>query len=347
LSRGVNPKAAVSVGQDKTVRQRVEADGADGRVMVSNQRGDASAPRTEPDQPTPTSRANQTVTDPDEDGVRPEPERQLAAHGQYRELTQRDYGTAPDQWAEAVPELRGSWEKIREKYHYEERDEPTPPPRDGSWHGQGGRRLDAAQNEEVDRGYAVIREVGRRAIIPGILSVEAEDITRCLAGLDKCFKGEDRLKEKVADLLEPSSELSAAEALGAVSDVVRFTCLYPESRYTQGVIADVERIKVRGFELDQLKNTWTSDQYKGINTQWLEPESGVRFEVQFHTHASLEAKELSHKAYERIRSITSPSPQTDQEAAELEGFQSSVNAMVPIPADVSVIEDYRREQRNG
>lgn len=69
--------------------------------------------------------------------------------------------------------------------------------------------------------------------------------------------------------------------------------------------------------------------------------------MQFHTQASFEAKELSHKAYERIRGITDPSPETDREAAELEGFQSSVNAMIPIPPDVSVIEDYRREKRDG
>ena len=37
--------------------------------------------------------------------------------------------------------------------------------------------------------------------------------------------------------------------------------------------------------------------------------SGVRFEVQFHTQASLEAKELTHEAYERIRTITESSRQ--------------------------------------
>lgn len=343
----MNPTASVSVGQDKTVRQRVEAGGADGRVTVNNQRGDANAPRTEPDQPTPTSRANQTVTDPDEDGVRPEPERQLAAHGEYRALTQRDYGTAPDQWAEAVPELRGAWEKIREKYQDEERDEPAPPPRDGSWHGKGGRRLDAAQNEEVDRGYAVIREVGRRAIIPGILAVEAEDPTRCLAGLDKCFKGEDRLKEKVADEIRSAPGMTPSQALAAIPDAVRFTYVYSETTYTSGTRNDVQRLEARGFVQLERRNTWTSDQYKGINTRWREPESGVIFEVQFHTQASLEAKELTHKAYERIRSMTGETPEADRETVELKEFQRSVNARIPIPPGVTDYEDYRPERPNG
>ena len=108
--------------------------------------------------------------------------------------------------------------------------------------------------------------------------------------------------------------------------------------------ADLTRLRAAGFELAKpLKNSWPSDQYKGINAQWVDPESGVRFEVQFHTKASLEAKELTHTAYEHIRNITEPSPETDREAAELEDFQSLVNAKVPIPPDVSVIQDYRRE----
>jgi hypothetical protein len=122
---------------------------------------------------------------------------------------------------------------------------------------------------------------------------------------------------------------------------------YHENRYIPGVLADVERLKSQGLVLDRLKNTWGSEQYKGINTQWLEPNSGVRFEVQFHTQASLEAKELTHEAYERIRSITERTPETEREAEELEAFQSRANAQVPIPPDVSVIEDYRREKRDG
>jgi hypothetical protein len=270
----------------------------------------------------------------------------------YRALVDHAYGTArgptaQDAWAEAVPELRVSWEILKEKYGHEERAEPAPQADGGSWRGKGGRALDAARNAEIDLGYARIREVGENVIVPAILRIAAEDPTRTLAGFDRRIKGEDRLKEKVSDLLEPPSKLAAGEALCAIVDVVRFTFVYHENRYAQGVLADVERLKSHGFELDRLKNTWTSEQYKGINTQWLEPRSGVRFEVQFHTQASLEAKELTHEAYERIRSITERTPETEREAEELEAFQSKANAQVPIPPDVRVIEDYRREKRDG
>ena len=35
----------------------------------------------------------------------------------------------------------------------------------------------------------------------------------------------------------------------------------------------------------KLKNLWAKEQYKGINSQWRRPETGLRFEVQFHTPA--------------------------------------------------------------
>src|ERR1700722_8437466 len=278
--------------------------------------------------------------------------RRVAEQRMYRALVDHAYAmargpTAQDGWVEAVPKLLASWRILKEKYGYEERPEPAPQADGGSSRGKGGRRLDAASNAEVDLGYARIREVGENVIAPAILRVAAEDPTRTLAGFDRRIKGEDRLKEKVAALLEPPSRLGAGEALSAIVDVVRFTYTYHETGYTQGVAADVERLKSQGFELDRLKNTWPGQQYKGINTQWLEPRSGVRFEVQFHTQASLEAKELTHEAYEHIRTTTEATPETERETEELESFQSRVNDKVPIPPGVSVIEDYRREKRDG
>jgi hypothetical protein len=291
-------------------------------------------------------------------GVLDEADRRTAEQRMYRALVDLTYARereqeagAPDAWAEALPELRSTWQLIKEKYARHEQAEPTPQSEGGadggSWRGTGGRVLDADQNYEIDLGYSRIREVGENAIVPGILRVAAEDPNCTLAGFDHRIKSEDRLKEKVADLLEPPSKLTATEALSLIVDVVRFTYTHPETRYANGVLGDVERLKAQGFELDKLKNTWDSEQYKGTNTQWLEPRSGVRFEVQFHTSASLEAKELTHEAYERIRSITEQTPETERESAELEAFQCNVNARVPIPPDVHAIEDYRREKRDG
>ena len=129
---------------------------------------------------------------------------------------------------------------------------------------------------------------------------------------------------------------SPEEAVSAVSDTIRFTFQYPEARYTQGVWAEIGRVKEQGFEQHTRKNSWSDDQYKGINSQWIEPESGQRFEVQFHTHISFEAKQLTHKAYERLRT-----KQADIfEELVLEAFQKKVTADVPVPPGAADIPDY-------
>ena len=119
-------------------------------------------------------------------------------------------------------------------------------------------------------------------------------------------------------------------------DTIRYTFQYREARYTQGVWADIERLKDQGFEMHKLKNSWSDDQYKGINSQWIEPDTGQRFEVQFHTRISFEAKQLTHRAYERLRS-----QQADEfEQMVLEAFQKKVTAEVPVPPGADGIPDY-------
>jgi hypothetical protein len=73
----------------------------------------------------------------------------------------------------------------------------------------------------------------------------------------------------------------------------------------------------------------------------------VIFEVQFHTKASLEAKELTHGAYERIRSIDDENAESVREVTELKKFQRQVNGKVSIPPGVMEYGDYRPERRNG
>ena len=157
-------------------------------------------------------------------------------------------------------------------------------------------------------------------------AIESQDPDRCLIGFEHRRKGRDRIKEKVYDKMEELS-FSPEEAISAVSDIIRYTFQYREARYTQGVWADVERLHEQGFELKQLKNSWSAEPYKGINSQWIQPDTGQRFEVQFHTRISFEAKQLTHDAYERLRTH-----QADKfEQMVLEAFEKKVTADVRVP----------------
>jgi hypothetical protein len=64
--------------------------------------------------------------------------------------------------------------------------------------------------------------------------------------------------------------------------------------------------------------------------------------MQFHTPESLEAKELTHEAYERIRANAAlPVDEQDLvEEGELEEFQQRVNALIVTPPGTARIKDF-------
>jgi hypothetical protein len=238
-------------------------------------------------------------------------------------------------WTEALPSLRAAWQEHQDRYPERERATPRTHA-DGSWSSGETRALTPEQNAEATKACTDIHDEGERVALPAMRQIEAADSSRRLAGVERMLKGMDRLKEKIADALRARPGLTAAQALSIVPDPVRFTFEYSPDRYADGVLADVEHLKEIGFEELKLKNLWSDEQYKGINSQWRRPETGLRIEVQFHTPASLEAKELTHKAYERIRSTdTSPT-----ERNELEAFQRGANELLDTPPGTNEIPDF-------
>src|SRR5580704_14301940 len=233
-----------------------------------------------------------------------------------------DEHAATDKWQEKSTESRWIWTEYQRKWPPAER-----PSTD--------RSLDSAENSRVEAECDRIARREEERISPAMRSIESQDPNRHLIGFDDRLKGRDRIKEKVYDKVK---ELfcSAEEAVSVVSDTIRYTFQYREARYTQGVWTDLERLKGEGFRLHQLKNSWSDEEYKGINSQWIEPDTGQRFEVQFHTRTSFEAKQLTHDAYERLRT-----QQADEfEKIVLKAFQRKVSAEVPIPAGAADIPDY-------
>ena len=160
-----------------------------------------------------------------------------------------------------------------------------------------------------------------------------------LEGFEHRLKGDDRLKEKVAEKLEAEPRMPAAEALREVADAIRYTfCFQPES-YAQGHYQVKERLESRGYEMCYSRNSWTDPEYKGINTRWVTPE-GQRFEVQIHTVESFHAKHhVTHAAYERIRNPAA----SRSELRELHAFQREVCSHIRVPEGAVDIPDYRKE----
>jgi len=196
--------------------------------------------------------------------------------------------------------------------------------------------IDAAyRRHAIDQGCARVEKLEREVVTPAMLRVEAEDPDRALIGLEHRLKGKDRLTEKVTQAMEKRGR-TAEQAFSTVKDAIRYTFEYPEDKYAHGVPADVERIKAEGFELVEFRNSWGNEEYKGINSRWRLAENSQLFEVQFHTHASFEAKQETHAAYERLRTL----PKDHEDVHELRGFQREVTAKIPVPPGASEIPDY-------
>ena len=246
---------------------------------------------------------------------------------------------AAEKWEGKAAESRWIWSEYQRKWPPAERpvvDRSKDPK--GSWRVDSNRVLGVADNSRIDAECDRIAKREEGKISPALRAIESQDPDRRLVGFEHRLKDHDRIKEKVYDRIKLLNH-SPEEAVSHVSDTIRYTFQYRESRYTQGVWTDIERLKGEGFRLHRLKNYWSDDQYKGINSTWIEPDTGQRLEVQFHTRISFEAKQLTHTAYERIRS-----EQADAlEELVLEAFQKKVAADVPVPPGATDIPDYRKE----
>ena len=229
------------------------------------------------------------------------------------------------------------WGEYERKWPPSERspvDTSTDPP--GSWRADRDKYLDQAANGRVEAACDRIAKQEREQISPAMRRVESQDPDRRLVGFGNRLKGRDRIKEKVCDMMREFTDFSPEDAISIVPDTIRYTFRYREPHYTQGVWSDIERMKDQGLELHKIRNSWSSEHYKGVNSQWIEPGSGQRFEVQFHTRTSFEAKQLTHDAYKRLRTH-----QADKfEQMVLEAFEAKVAAEVPVPPGATDIPDY-------
>ena len=154
------------------------------------------------------------------------------------------------------------------------------------------------------------------------------------------LKDPDRFKEKLADRIALQPDESVANLISKIHDGIRYTFEYDDEHYTEGVYNTEACIERHGYELTIRKPRWDGEEYKGINSQWRDGSSGLLFEIQFHTHASWEAKQKTHMAYDKLSDpITSP----EEERDALRAFQRRVAESVPIPPGALDIPYYRKE----
>ena len=171
----------------------------------------------------------------------------------------------------------------------------------------------------------------REVISPAMRRVESHDADRHLVGFDDRLKGLDRIKEKVwKDQGADRSPTRPCHLFLTRSG----TPFSTERTAIPRASGRRQRLKDQGFGCAD-SGTPGPGEYKGINSQWVEPDSGQRFEVQFHTCISFEAKQLTHRAYGRLRTR-----QTDSSSRWCWKRFSEGRRRGTVPRSAATIPDY-------
>ncbi len=226
-------------------------------------------------------------------------------------------------------------------------DKPRSGP-DGSWEWQG-RSLTPEESRSADQTVALwVAAEGRDAdgnygehgLTPAMRRIEAQlEHGELVPDTEEfALKGPDRFKLKLAERINLQPGEPADVLASRIHDGIRYTFEYDDEDYEVGTEETEAALSRSGYELITRKPSWDSPDYKGVNSQWRDPNSGLLFEVQFHTHASWDAKQKTHLAYERLAD-----PKTDPEERErLDAYQKEITASVPVPLGALEIPYYHK-----
>ncbi len=289
------------------------------------------------------SRSSRELPDPDERGRAYEAARTHVSAETSAEASpgrQPDAGDQRSYWDE-VPRFAAMWAKHEKRWPERAKaaaDRSADPA--GSYRSDGGFYLKPERHAQTIEAIRQVRQV-EPTISADIRTTERENTYGCwLEGYKNRLKGEDRIKEKVAERLEGVPDKASAEIMREVPDAIRYTyCFEPSESYARGYYDLKERLESRGYEMYESRNSWDGTEYRGINTRWV-TQQGQRFELQFHTLESYHAKEyVTHRAYERIRN-----PLTrDEERDELKEFQQEVCGHIQVPNGALDIPDFKKD----
>jgi hypothetical protein len=228
------------------------------------------------------------------------------------------------------------------------RDAPRIHP-DGTWEWKG-YTLTPAESRCADLALARCRDAegrdadgnyGEHGLTPAMRRIEAQlEHGELAPDTEKyALKSPGRFKEKLAKMIATEPDKSVEELATEIHDGVRYTFILDEARYLDSYWAAENILESEGFGLEVRRNMWTESEYKGINSRWRDPRSGLPFEIQFHTESSWLAKQETHPAYARIADLRTPA----EESKRLHDYQRAVSARFLEPPLVMEVSDYRKE----
>jgi hypothetical protein len=229
-------------------------------------------------------------------------------------------------------------------------DQELPPDREQIRDSDGREQQERRLSQITDQMVARCREAegrdadgmyGERGLTPAMRRIESQLDYGHLADETEeyALKSPERFKEKLTERSQRFANADLSDLAAEIHDGIRYTFVFEFEHYTAGVDLAQGKLAEAGYGHIETKPGWHGDEYKGVNSQWRDPASGLRFEVQFHTDESWSAKQTTHWAYEKIR-LTSTSV---EETESLRSYQRETSATVRIPPGVLDIPAYKKE----
>ncbi len=176
----------------------------------------------------------------------------------------------------------------------------------GAWSGgsksAGGSKVHGGSASDVAKKLRAEAEEAEPRITKALTDVAAET-GGTMEGLNHKLKEQDSLVRKIKGDMEPGvaskNGLSPGMAGAGINDHLRYTMVSgsPE-QYTKQYVNARDKLAKQGYKpMKDPKNFWTDvpppPLYQGVNAVFVGPK-GQRFELQFHTKASLAAKGKTH-----------------------------------------------------
>ncbi|WKK20911.1 hypothetical protein QZH56_18605 [Streptomyces olivoreticuli] len=219
----------------------------------------------------------------------------------------------------------------------------------GAWRGSKEKaedhlELSSEENRLVTSRWEAAKEA--RGRLDGIMAgVEERSASQGgkLEGLDYSLKGLDSFRRKVAVAVARGRK--AEREVQKVDDLNRYTLTFDADTYVQGTQQTYAELRAQGFEPVSEQNTWEDPVYKGVNTAWENRETEEKFELQFHTPESFQAKSENHELYELARSGTFEQFNSEKDPKRSESYQEASDLLqneryenVRVPPGVEELE---------
>lgn len=183
--------------------------------------------------------------------------------------------------------------------------------------------------------------VGREPEITETLKSIVSGNNAHLEGLEFRTKTPESFMQKVqGDMTE--KHITASAAIQRVYDTVRYTSVLKPDSFLVSYTGVVDGLNKKGYTVLRVKNTLGNPDaiYRGVNAVIADP-TGFKFELQFHTKESFDAKQKMHGLYEQARA----SGTSKAEQRRLEAEMQRISESIVLPKGIQHIRSFSKVER--